>query len=274
MFALNKFSLIITTRCNLRCKLCCEYVPQNKPFPDMTFAEERAILDALFRVIDRVETLHLTGGGEPFLHPRLAEMIDCAMEYAEKFGKLMLFTNSTVPVKNEIFDAITRSKDKIVVQLSQYGIMPERERAAAQFLTDNGVNCKIEKYYGENQSFGGWVDFGKWEPHSRTPDELAQIFSNCAVARDMRGNWRTRDGKVHWCTRSQRGMELGLLPDNPGDYVDLFDSGTAAEKREKFERIAAVKSLLACDHCSGEQGTGDKTKRFKAAEQMRRKNNE
>ncbi|MDR1299391.1 MAG: radical SAM protein, partial [Oscillospiraceae bacterium] len=251
MFTLNKFSLIITTRCNLRCKLCCEYVPQNKPFPDMTLTEERAILDALFMVVDRVETLHLTGGGEPFLHPQLAQMIDCALEYAEKFGRLMLFTNSTIPIKPEVLDAITRSKEKIIVQLSQYGIKPERERAAAQLLIDNGAKCKTEKYYGEEQSFGGWVDFGKWEPRGRAPDELRTVFNNCAVTRDMRGNWRTRDGKVHWCTRSQRGMELGLLPDNTADYVDLFDNSAIGEKRAKFENISAANSLLACNYCSG-----------------------
>ena len=69
MFVLNKFSLVILTRCNLACKLCCEYVPQNKPFPDMTVAEAERILEAAFSVADRITTLHLTGGGEPFLHP-------------------------------------------------------------------------------------------------------------------------------------------------------------------------------------------------------------
>jgi hypothetical protein len=51
-------------------------------------------------------------------------------------------------------------------------------------------------------------------------------------------------------------MELGLLPDSPDDYVDLLDETSAAEKRAKFERIAAARHLSACDHCSGEQGTG------------------
>ena len=46
MFQMGKFSIIILTRCNLRCRLCCEYVPVNKPFPDMTVEEEQKILDA------------------------------------------------------------------------------------------------------------------------------------------------------------------------------------------------------------------------------------
>ena len=82
MFILGKVSLIITTRCNLRCKLCDEYAPENKPFPDMTLDEERRLLAAVFDLCDHVETLHLTGGGEPFLHKQLAEMIETAMGYS------------------------------------------------------------------------------------------------------------------------------------------------------------------------------------------------
>ena len=42
-------------------------------------------MDAFFDVVDHVKLLHLTGGGEPFLHPKLAEMIEFAMGYADKF---------------------------------------------------------------------------------------------------------------------------------------------------------------------------------------------
>ncbi|MFT9055829.1 MAG: radical SAM protein [Ethanoligenens sp.] len=268
MFALNKFSLIILTRCNLNCKLCCEYIPQNRPFPDMTVDEERAILDALFSTIDCVTTLHLTGGGEPFLHPQLSEMIECAMQYSDRIDRLMLFSNSTVPLKSQLLETLKKYKDRIVVQLSQYGINPAYEIETAKMLIAANISCKVEKYYGDNQSFGGWVDFGEWKPYNRSDEVLSRVFLDCAVTRDMLGNWRTRDGKVHWCTRSQRGMELGQLPDNPADYVDLFDSSTAQEKCAKFKQIAATHSLLACDYCSGNQGTSDVSKRFPAAEQI------
>lgn len=267
-FIIGKFSLIILTRCNLRCKLCCEYVPQSRPFPDMTIDEECTILNALFTVVDRVTTLHLTGGGEPFLHPQLAEMVECAMRHTDKFDRLMLFSNSTVPIKPQLLEALKRHKNKLVVQLSQYGINPAHETETAKMLMDAGVTCKVEKYYGDNQSFGGWVDFGEWKSYGRSPQELSHVFQNCAITRDMRGNWRTRDGKVHWCTRSQRGMELGQLPDDPNSYVDLLDNTSREEKRKQFRKIANLRYLSACDHCSGDAGTSVEGKRFHAAEQM------
>lgn len=269
MFTLNKFSLIILTRCNLRCRLCCEYVPQNPPFPDMTPEEAERILRAVFQVADRITTLHLTGGGEPFLHPKLPELVEAAMAYGDRFDRLMLFTNDTVPAPPRLLETLERHREKVLAQVSRYGLAPEREEENLRLLRERGIPCKVVKYFGPEQDFGGWVDFGPWEAQGRSRRELAERFASCAVTREMRGNWRTRDGKVHWCSRSQRGMELGRIPDCPEDYVDLFDGSSPEEKREKFRRIAAAPCLSACDRCSGDQGTDDRQKRYPAAEQLR-----
>ena len=268
MFVLGKMSLIITTRCNMRCKLCCEYVPENKPFPDMTVDEERRVLKAIFEVCDHIEILHLTGGGEPFLHKQFAEMIETAMEYSEKFDKLMLFTNCTVPLIPKVFDKLKFYKEKVFVQLSRYGFKPEQEEEFVQAIQSGGIQNRVRKYYDADQSFGGWISFGGWERQGKSKNVLTKRFKKCAVTCKLNGNWRTRDGKVHWCSRSQRGMELDFLSDNPDDYVDLFDVSTAEEKRAKFLKIANKSYISACDYCSGDQGTDDSTLRFPAAEQV------
>lgn len=264
-----KLTIIITTRCNLRCKLCCEYVPQNQAFPDITIMECKNILEILFKVTDKVNTLHLSGGGEPFLHPNLSELVNTCMEYSDKFDTLMLFTNSTIMLSEQVLETLKKNKSKLIVQVSHYGINPKLENEVLAQLQSIGLTIKLEKYYGDSQSFGGWVDFGMWNSYKRTPRQLENTFSNCAVSRDMRGNWRTRDGKVHWCSRSQRGTELGLLPDFNNDYVDLFDGSSIQLKREKFLKIMNTKYINACDYCSGHQGTSDNSLRFQAAEQMR-----
>jgi hypothetical protein len=265
---LYKFTLVAITRCNLRCRLCCEYVPQHGAYPDMAVEECETLCRALFDTVDRVNTLHLSGGGEPFLHPRLDGLIDTCMEHSDRFGSLMLFTNCTIQPSRPLLDALARHKDKIVVQVSRYGLKQDREAAALAKLESTGASLKVENYFGDSQPFGGWLDFGEWGEHPRTDDELCRVFQGCAVTRDMRGNWRTRDGKVHWCSRSQRGMELGHVPDGPQDYVDLLDDSPVEAKRAKFRAIAAAKHLTACRHCSGDNGTMDPGRRHPAAEQL------
>jgi hypothetical protein len=244
-------------------------VPQNKPFPDMTLDEEQKILEAVFNVVDRVHTLHLSGGGEPFLHKDLPALIDAAFEYESRFERFMLFTNSTIPVSDDLLAALGRHKDKTLVHASDYGIHPERTAEIYKILNANGINTRVLKYYGEAQDFDGWVDFGDYKSRGRTKAELNTVFSNCAVTRDMHGNWRTRDGTLHWCSRSQRGLELGLLPMFNDDFVDLLDKNTTCEhKREQIRRIMGNQHLQACDWCSGDQGTGDHSKRYPAAVQL------
>jgi len=234
----------------------------------MTAEEEKKILKAAFDTVDHIVTLHLTGGGEPFLHPELPQLVGNAMEYADRFDRLMLFTNCTVSPSEPLMEVLHRFKTKILVQVSQYGQFPEREQAVLQTLQKFDISCKVVKYYGEDQDFGGWVDFGPWNEQGQPSRVLEERFHACAVTSVMRGNWRTRDGKVHWCSRSQRGVELGLIPDNPEDYVDLFDSTSRKDKQEKFQTIATKRYLSACNHCSGDQGTEDSAKRFPAAEQI------
>jgi hypothetical protein len=236
----------------------------------MTLDEERRILAAAFDVCDHIDILHLTGGGEPFLHTQLHEMIEVAMAYSNKFNKLMLFSNCTLPLTQEVLDTLKRHKEKLLIQSSLYGIKPECEKEFVKEIEVAEIPHRIRKYYGNEQSFGGWVSFGSWEKQGKTADKLEKRFKKCAITRVLRGNWRTRDGKVHWCSRSQRGMELGLLPDTASDYVDLLDDSSIKEKRAKFERIAKKAYLSACDCCSGDQGTDDSAKRFTAAEQIKK----
>jgi hypothetical protein len=234
----------------------------------MTLDEAQKILDAAFEVCDYIDTLHLTGGGEPFLHKQLPEFIDVAMQYKERFGKLMLFSNCTLPLNNNLIETMAKHKAQLFVQLSRYGIKPEREEEFAQTIQNAEIPNRVRKYYGEDQSFGGWVSFGEWEKQNCSPESLITRFEYCAVTSVIYGNWRTRDGKVHWCSRSQRGMELGLIPDCPEDYIDLLSDSTLEEKRSKFEKIATSRYLSACDYCSGDQGTNDVALRFPAAEQL------
>jgi hypothetical protein len=235
----------------------------------MSLDDEKTILDAMFKVVDHIDMLHLSGGGEPFLHPHLSEMIEVCMDYKKLFDKLMVFTNSTVPISGKLLNTLKKYKENVIVHASNYHVYPEKENALFETLKLHGINHRVINYHGDDQDFGGWVDFGEYAPHGRSAEELKKLFVNCAITRDMHGNWRTRNGCLHWCSRSEIGTTLKLISSNEQDYVDLFDKNTSVEeKREKIKNIMNAEYITACDYCSGDHGTSDASKRYPAAEQI------
>jgi MoaA/NifB/PqqE/SkfB family radical SAM enzyme len=82
----------ITSRCNLSCRYCIHHkmAENDKQIGDMPF--ERFV-DILDRHQSTLQLLHIQGQGEPFLHPRFADMI---AESKKRQLTLLAFSNGTL----------------------------------------------------------------------------------------------------------------------------------------------------------------------------------
>ena len=102
-------NLTPTMRCNLKCKLCGVLVPHYSYCPQMSRDELADSLKAVFEIIDYIKKLQITGG-EPFMYPYLCEAMEECFKYSDKFDKLWILTNGTIPIKKEIcaIDAFKR----------------------------------------------------------------------------------------------------------------------------------------------------------------------
>lgn len=89
--------VIVTRRCNIACRYCNEFDKKSPPVP---------VTDMLAR-IDRLSELGTLAiefsGGEPLLHPHLAEIISYAT--AKKFYRRMLITNGLL-LTREIIEGL------------------------------------------------------------------------------------------------------------------------------------------------------------------------
>ncbi|MBR2408348.1 MAG: radical SAM protein [Lachnospiraceae bacterium] len=269
---LLKLTYLITMQCNLNCKLCTEDIArfrkENRMLPNLTVAQLDELLEASFDVVDSVKLLHLSGG-EPFVHKDLAEMIDHTMRYADRFDNLMVFTNGTIPMRQELYDVFKKYGNKIILHATDYGFYSDKFERLMEQVKDTGIIIRRRHYHEDEAEFGGWVDLGDYECHGRSEEEKEAVFAACGIVKDMKGNWRTRDGKLHWCSRSLCGTEQGLIPSVANkDYVDLLDKNmTREEKREAIRNLMKVKTIEACNYCSGDFGTTDMSKRHRPAEQ-------
>lgn len=262
---LKKVNLTPTMRCNLKCKLCGVRVPHYEYCPQMSVKDMKVTIDAVFEIVDYVEKLQITGG-EPFMHPQLAEIISYCFTYQKQFGSLWIITNGTIPAKSEFLEVVRHYSGKIVFHVSDYGV---RKGAAEDFVKSveaTGCECRYLKYFGEEQSYGGWVDQGDFICHNRDEEDLKHVFKTCSQVVSG-GFWYVRHGQMHWCGRSVRGTEVGKVPLREEDYLDVF-KGTKEERREKLKKLMQRPYITACDYCNGDYGTCDSEKRFSAGEQM------
>ena len=258
-------NLTPTMRCNLKCKLCGVLVPHYSYCPQMSRDELADSLKAVFEIIDYIKKLQITGG-EPFMYPYLCEAMEECFKYSDKFDKLWILTNGTIPIKKEILEFIKTHKDKIYVHISDYGVKQDVTNKIIEQLKQIGCDYRYLKYYGSQQYYDGWVDQGDFTEHARSKEELKHIFQKCPhVCRG--GSWYVRNGEMHWCGRSIRGKELGKVALDKKEYLNIFE-GTVEERRKRFKELQSLAYITACDYCNGNYGTTQNEKRYPAGEQM------
>ena len=95
MFSTNVVYLEITTVCTLACKLCIAKIPYYTSHEHVELKYVKKDIEKLFEVYDYVENLDISGG-EPLLYPNLELVLEEALKYKDKWGRVRIITNGTV----------------------------------------------------------------------------------------------------------------------------------------------------------------------------------
>ena len=262
MLTLRRLAVIPTLRCTLRCRLCCNSVPLYDNPPFLPVNEVIADTMAAFDLADRIEWIQLVGG-EIFLYPELAALIDAIAGRREQFDRLVLMTNGTLLPPPGAAEALARLAPACEVQISDYGPLSRRVRELEALLAGYGVPSQTKVFHGDLQHYGGWVDNTSYADRGWSREEQKEIFDSCWQIK-MR-NYHMYEGKLHPCIRSLFGLDLGKIPVPAEEYVDVRDlSRSREEKRETLARLAD-RPLTACRYCGGFDTL--RAERFPAAEQ-------
>lgn len=261
---LTHSAIIITQKCTLKCKRCVAYSPYyvNKAY--YTYEEIARNIDAYFAVVDYVDKFTVTGG-EPLLHKDLPRIIEKLLEYKEHYRKIEIFTNSTLFFSEELQKVIQDKKEYLTFWVDDYGKLSKEFDHIIQYLKENNVDFVSKKYYGEDAFAGGWVDFGDYTQKSFTEEEIKNRFNKCHYPK-VQFNFGMWNGEMFPCARTHRLMELGVIPKNPNEYVDLYDTSTSvADKKRKIHNIINASIITACAFCNG---LCEDSERFMPAEQL------
>lgn len=234
----------LTTRCNLKCKNCGSLMPFYAHPKGVELDTIIKSLDRFFSCVDRVVRINVIGG-EPFLYPHLAEVIDY-LNHRDEVVRVVFPTNGTVVPSNErLYEVLKHPKNH--VRISHYEAYDKKSGKMLEKLEAEGIDHSV-KQFGADEYL--WYDFGGFEPRNRTPEEVEAQYANCAV------EWYSLyRGRLYPCPRAAHAIDLGFI-EPEGNYVDCLDENISLEelKVQLQHFVYDRKYHPACWHC--DRGTG------------------
>lgn len=265
--------IVVNTICTLQCKHCLTRTPhQNRK---VNFSKENIMRDisVLFEIYDYMSHIDLEGG-ETLLHPDLGYLVDNIYTHyiaAGRCEEIRIITNCTILPDNDLLAAAKRivreKKDGILFILDDYGaelsiIKSEFER----ILEEANIPYRVNKYWGEDVHFGGWIDFGDFSLKEKSPAFLQKQFESCHQVHDSKtGKTKpyVRDGKIYVCSVQMSGPEHIELQE--GEYIDICDDKLTIEDKVEIAKRFGERPINHCKYCNGYIVSG---KRLKPAEQL------
>jgi MoaA/NifB/PqqE/SkfB family radical SAM enzyme len=251
--------LLVNNMCTLKCKKCITLTPYQKNPVNYKLENLKKDIDGFFEIFDTCNHFDIEGG-ETLLHPDIAEIVRCALKYKDRFKYIALLTNGTLTPKKELLEIC--KGEKIFFIIDDYGeALSVKKPQLEALLREYNIEYRVDAYNGENQYYGGWIDFGDYSLKNYTNDELTAKFNKCRTGKDLP---YIKDGKIYPCTVQALG--IAHIPLLSGEYIDLRDSSkTIAQKREMAEGFFK-KPVEHCKYCGGFLVDGP---RIPAAEQFK-----
>ena len=271
---LPRTGVVITERCNLRCKLCAEYAPYYRPVPNTSYGIVKKCIDTYFLVIDRVGDLSILGG-EPLLNKDVYEILYyISQNYIDRIDRLLLLTNGTImPKKDEILKALTSDeiRGKFQISISNYGKdLSKRTVDIKDFCDKYKIKCRIINYYGNDIFCDGWVDYGDHSKKFFSDEETRMHAQKCNFRKSMYSNINFEDKEAFFsrCGRAYWRYHLGITSNNTNDVIrfpDKTNEKNICDLRKELIDMIASEYSDSCSYCNG---MCDDSPRFKPAEQL------
>ncbi|MDD5999631.1 MAG: radical SAM protein [Lachnospiraceae bacterium] len=264
MIVARRLAVIVTLRCTLKCKLCCNCLPFYKETPPIVSKEEIfRDMDKAFQIFDKIEWFQFVGG-ELFMHPELDAILERSFQYVDQFDKIILMSNGTLMPKESVLDVLEAHKGYFEIQMSDYGPLSHQIREMEAEFDRRGIPYVTKRFYGDIQYYGGWVDCGGFDDRGQSEKEVADKFHNCWQV--SLANYHMYRGKIHSCIRSLFGKDLGLVDVPEEEFIDINNEQLTLEEMRERVRCFNSGPLYSCRFCGGFDSKN--SKRYPAAEQV------
>ena len=257
-------SIICTSVCNLNCAGCLNFTEFNPKMRHQPFASMTKEMEALFRFMDYVDLLHISGG-EPLLYPHLYDYCGyVGANYRDKIGDLSITTNGTIIPSDELCELLNKYSIKLIVNDYRPNVI-------------SSIDTVIEKVESFSVSFIinkaiEWIDLAPFTSDNtgKNDNELIQHHNNCACP------WSEyNDGKLYSCNYAHYAEEAAIASYDGDSYIDLYHD--SCDKKILYEfRSGYTKNgyLQFCKRCAGFFNNTNKIPVAKQIPKLRNKINE
>jgi hypothetical protein len=252
VLVLKYLDVVVTEACSMKCQDCSNLMQYyTRPrHSDLDLLE--SAVARIMESVDRVYEFRVLGG-EPFVNKHVHRVIDALLGY-RTVEKVVVYTNATIVPTGRNLECLR--DERVVVEITNYGHHSRKHDEMIEVLKENGVKhlSKIPV----------WTDSGRINYVERPAEVLDDMFRNCCVNDIL----TLLNGVLYRCPFSANGTNLGAIPADAADQVDLTGDLRGPELREHIKRLYARDShLRACLYCNGRDY---RTPRIEPAIQTRR----
>lgn len=259
-------TVLLTSHCTLKCKLCATYTPYIVNPHHYSYEIITKSVDRFFSSMGSVNLFTL-GGGEPFLHPQLPELLESFSKWTPQCNKFEITTNGTV-IPNDVVLQQLSQMNKVDILIDNYGpkLSTKVPEICAAFER-NGIQFRVRDYYSENAHCGGWTDSSVFKDKQHSELESEQLFARC----EFKGGVEVLtklvilvDGMAFMCYNNHKLVPW--IQKKEEEYVDMLNERiTDEEIKHGIKSLRDRKSLSACAYCNGYVYN---SVRYPAAEQL------
>lgn len=232
-------SFLCTTKCNLNCISCLNFTSYNQKKKHYDIGQLKKDVDSFFSAIDYIDLFHVCGG-EPFLYPHLAELLEyISQNYSHQIHTLATTTNATILPDDRLCRVM--AENKISLYLDDY-----RENVPLVREKYEGIKTKLEQY--KIKVIDNYVDqwlnlLAEKDSEQKSSEKLALHFSACNVLFNSLHN-----EKIYLCNYSDYAVEAGIVQEHENDSYSL--TGFSDERRmELLEYMLGYSDRGYCELC-------------------------
>ena len=207
-------------------------------YKDPTNTDYEKIISALNILDQNVDTISefRVIGGEPLMNKDWANIVNKLSDYNNK-APIFIYTNATIAPKVEQLKSFQGKNINFII--TDYGKLSKNIDSMIQNLEKFNISFKREPA-------NDWVDCSRIKHHKRPIPQLEEVFKQCCV----KYLYTLLHGKLYRCPFIANAANLNAIPDNPGNYVDLFsDQGNIKHQIQRLVKVA--KFFPGCDFCDG-----------------------